>query len=193
MRLITYVAIVVMIGLLLGGISANFALQRSHGIGAVNAGPWSAWPFVGGVEVDPYTIAKATTDGTIPLGAAEGLAFEAISDQSGDPLRRECDYEISGETSATRAWTLSAYDPDGELVMNQADLLSAIFSGNVTRYPDSSFALTASASPKAGNWIPLSGEGRFKFILRLYDTPITSNSGVIDPQMPRIVNNGCRS
>jgi len=41
MRTIINVAIVLLIGLALGGLSANFALQKTHGIGAVNTGPWS--------------------------------------------------------------------------------------------------------------------------------------------------------
>lgn len=191
MRIIINIAIVLIIGLLVGGLSANFALQRSHGIGAVNTGPWSAWPFVGGAQVDPYTSAKATSDGTIPLGAAEGLAFEAINDQSGNRLNKECNYEVAGDTSATRLWTLVAYNEDGRLIVDDQTYRSAIYSGNVLRYPDSSFVVKIDDKPRSGNWIPISGKGNFKLILRLYDTPITSNSGVIDPQMPRIKLIGC--
>ncbi len=193
MRIIINVAIVLFIGLLVGGLSANFALQRSHGIGAVNTGPWSARPFVGGAQIDPYTSAKATSDGTIPLGAAEGLAFEAIHDQDGNRLQKECSYEIAGDTSSARLWTLSAYDETGQLIVNDPVLISAIYSGTLVRYPDSSFVVKVSEKPKSGNWIPTKGEGNFKLILRLYDTPITSNSGVIDPQMPRIKLIGCES
>lgn len=191
MRTIINVAIVLLIGLALGGLSANFALQRTHGIGAVNAGPWSAWPFVGGAEVDPYTSAKATADGTIPLGAAEGLAFEAITDQNKKRLDKKCNYEVTGDTSSARLWTLSAYDDDGELIVKDGILVSAIFSRNMVRYPDSSFVIKISKSPRSSNWLPIVGEGNFKLVLRLYDTPITSNSGVIDPQMPRIKLLGC--
>ena len=193
MRILINISVVLFIGLILGGLSASFALQRSHGIGAVNTGPWSAWPFVGGAEVDPYTSAKATTDGTLPLGAAEGLTFEAVNDQSGETLRRECRYEISGETSSTRLWTLSAYDGKGELTLKDNVLVSAIYSGNILRYPDSSFSILTGYKPQSGNWLPIQGKGAFKLILRLYDTPITSNSGVIDPLMPRIKLIGCAS
>lgn len=186
MRTFINIGTVLLLGLLLGGLSASFALQRTHGIGAVNTGPWSAWPFVGGAEVDPYTSAKATADGTIPLGAAEGLAFEAINDQNGQTLKRQCNYEIAGTTSSSRLWTLSAYDTTGMLILKDNVRVSAIYSGDLVRFPDGSFRLVMSRSPTAGNWLPLSGTGRFKMILRLYDTPITSNSGVIDPEMPAV-------
>lgn len=191
MRSLINITIVLSIGLIVGGLSANFALKKSHGIGAVNTGPWSAWPFVGGAEVDPYTSAKATADGTIPLGAAEGLAFEAISDQEGAALQKTCRYEISGNTSATRMWTLSAYNLDGSLIINEEAVVSAIYSGKIVRYPDSSFTVKIGPSPQSGNWIATTGKGKFKLVLRLYDTPITSNSGVIDPQMPRVKMIGC--
>lgn len=191
MRTLINIAIVLFIGLVLGGLSANLTLQKSHGIGAVNTGSWSAWPFVGGAEVDPYTSAKATADGTIPLGAAEGLAFEAINDQDNATLRRKCNYEISGNTSSARLWTLSAYDTNGDLIIKDNVQVSAVFSRNIVRYPDSSFVVKVGTSPKSSNWLPIAGEGNFKLVLRLYDTPITSNSGVIDPQMPRIKLIGC--
>lgn len=193
MRSLINIAAMILIGLFVGGLSANFTLLRSHGIGAVNAGPWSAWPFVGGAQVDPYTSAKATADGTISLGAAEGLAFEAITDQLGNTLKRDCNYEISGNTSLTRLWTLSAYDYEGKLIFSDETNSSALYSGNMSRYPDSSFVLSVSQNPQSGNWLPIGGNGKFKLILRLYDTPITSNSGVIEPLMPRITLIGCTS
>ncbi len=144
MRTLINIIVVLAIGLVVGGLSAKLALQRNHGIGAVNTGPWSAWPFVGGAQIDPYTSAKATADGTIPLGAAEGLAFEAINDQAGNTLLQECSYELSGNTSAARMWTLSAYDERGQLVVNDSELVSAVYSGNIVRYTDSSFAVKIS-------------------------------------------------
>ncbi len=191
MRTLINIFIVLIIGLSLGGLSANIALQSSHGIGAVSSGSWSAWPFVGGAQVDPYTSAKAATDGTIPLGAAEGLAFEALQDQDGANLRKQCSYEVAGDTSATRLWTMTAYNLDGKLIVDDGILISSIFSGNIIRFPNSSFVLNVSTSPNSGNWIPIRGTGKMKLVIRLYDTPITSNSGITKPLMPRIKLIGC--
>ena len=81
MRNLINFIIVLAIGLIIGGVSSQMLIRESHGIGAIQVGPWSAWPFVGGEEVDPYTVARATADGTIPLGAFccfELLALFAI-------------------------------------------------------------------------------------------------------------------
>ena len=192
MRLFLNIICVVTIGLLLGGISANYSIQRSHGLGAINIGQWSAWPFVGGSEIDPYTAAKVAADGTIPLGAAEGLAFEALSDDAGRVLRKQCRYVISGITPPARLWTLAVYETDGRNLHDKKANNSAIFSGSLVRFPDASFLIYADASPKPGNWIPLNGAGPFKLVLRLYDTPITSSSGLVNPTMPKIEQQGCR-
>ncbi len=183
--------IVIVIGLALGGFTANYSIQRSHGIGAINIGQWSAWPFVGGSDVDPYTSAKVAADGTIPLGAAEGLAFEAVTDDDGKPLRANCSYLLSGSTPPARLWTLSAYDKKGEYGKPTAAGVSAKHSGNMVRFPDGTFTISISNYPKSGNWLSLQGDEEFKLILRLYDTPITSSSGLIDPIMPTIRRQEC--
>lgn len=191
MKMFSNFLIVLLIGLLLGGLSTQFSIRQSHGLGAINVGPWSAWPFVGGAEVDPYTSARATADGTLPLGAAEGLAFEANSDNGDNPLLRECTYKIAGNTPPSRFWTLAAYTPSGERIVVNDTETAATHSGRVLRFPDGSFLISASPQPKAGNWLRLDNTGPFKLILRLYDTPITSNSGVIDPIMPTITRESC--
>ncbi|MDJ0613800.1 MAG: DUF1214 domain-containing protein [Rhizobiaceae bacterium] len=193
MRILVFFLSVMAIGLALGGVSAHLSIRQSHGLGAINVGPWSAWPFVGGAEVDPYTSARSTADGTLPLGAAEGLSFEATTDQNGDPLLQNCRYEIAGKTPITRVWTLAAYSDDGTAIEARTGAIAAFHSGNVVRFADSSFIIKIDDRPSSGNWMAIEGKDRFKLILRLYDTPITSNSGVIDPEMPKILPQGCTS
>lgn len=193
MRLIINILTVIVIGFFLGGFTAHYSIRQAHGVGAINVGSWSAWPFVGGVEIDPYTSARGTANGTLPLGAAEGLAFEASEDSNGETLDRECQYQIVGKTPPSRVWTLAAYSNDGELLETSRSQYAANHSGNIIRYPDGSFEIKMSNRPSSGNWMPMEGKGDFKLILRLYDTPITSNSGVIDPIMPQVNKLECNS
>ena len=191
MKLLINLFIVFAVGLILGGTSAYYSIKQSYGVGAINVGAWSAWPFVGGVEIDPYTSARGTANGTLPLGAAEGLAFEAMEDNTGAPLERSCQYLLSGTTPPNRIWTLSIYDLDGQLAGSRDQTLPAVHSGNVIRFDDGTFRITAGRDPVSGNWMPINGTGPFKLILRLYDTPITSSAGLIAPQMPFIQRTGC--
>ena len=181
-----YIAIVLIGGLLIGGLSAQFAIERTYGIGAIKAGPWTAWPFVGGLEIDPYTSARNTIEGLVPLGAGEGLTFESANDSSGQRLLRECIYDLSGNTPAAQVWTLSAYTLDGRLIRNPESGPSAILSSNVVRNIDYSMNIRLGDFPSSGNWMRLSGKGEFKLVFRLYDTPTTSSAGLSDPSMPKI-------
>jgi len=192
-RLISSVLIVLAIGLALGGASAWYSIQSSHGVGGIKAGPWTAWPFAGGAAADPYTMAKVSRDGTIPLGATEGLAFEASADNAGEPLTLNCDYVISGITPPSKLWTLAAYTRAGEQTTAPSGGIPALHSGRMLRFSDGSFRVSVSSKPKPGNWLAVSGNGPFYFVLRVYDTPVTSTSGLVSPQMPNIIKQDCRS
>ena len=193
MRLVINVLVVLAIGLVLGGASAWYSIQRNHGLGGIKAGPWKAWPFAGGAAADPYTMAKVSRDGTIPLGATEGLAFEATTDNAGENLKLNCDYAISGITPPSKLWTLVAYTSNGQQVKSADGSNAALHSGKLLRFSDGSFRVVASARPQAGNWLSISGEGGFYFVLRVYDTPVTSTSGLVTPQMPNIIKRDCRT
>ncbi len=193
MRFLTSALFVLAIGLSLGGASAWYSIKTNHGFGAITAGPWTAWPFAGGASADPYTVAKVARDGTVPLGATEGLAFEARTDSNGEALTRDCDYTITGITPPSKLWTLAAYADNGSQIRPSRGGSSSLHSGKILRFTDGSFRIAVSARPQAGNWMSLSGNGGFYFVLRAYDTPVTSTSGLVTPQMPDINKTGCRS
>lgn len=183
--------IILAIGIILGGGSVWYSLQASHGIGGINVGRWTAWPFAGGAEADPYTIAKVARNGNIPLGATEGLAFEAKTDNSGRPLIFNCSYIISGRTPPARLWTLTAYNQDGSLVTPGFTKQSATYSGNLLRFDQGAFRVGISKTPVSGNWLSIAGKGSFYLVLRLYDTPATSSTGLASRRMPAILRGEC--
>ncbi|MFK7902138.1 MAG: DUF1214 domain-containing protein [Nitratireductor sp.] len=183
------------IGIGLGGASAWYSLRQTHSFGGINIGAWTAWPFVSGGNADPYTIAKVVRDGNIPLGAAEGLAFEAHADDNGDALLFNCDYILSGQTPPARVWTLAAYHENGSLVKTSNSGKSAVYSGNIIRFGESGFRVNISTTPVAGNWLSVNESGNtnktFYLMLRLYDTPSTSTTGLVSRRMPTILRGEC--
>ena len=186
--------LVLVIGFCLGGASAWYSIQRSHGIGAINIAVWTAWPFSGGNQADPYTLARVVSDSTVPLGAAEGLAFEATSDTKGDRLTLECNYLLEGNTPKAKLWTLTPYRQDGNPVKaaGSANLVPQhTNSTRVLRFADGTFQIALGPKPAPGNWLAIEGEGAFRLVLRLYDTPITSSAGIGSPDMPTINKIGC--
>lgn len=193
MRRILDALMIIAIGLVLGGYTAWYFLQSNQGIGGITAGSWTAWPFAGGTEADPYTVAKVAREGTIPLGATEGLAFKATRDSLGDQLSLDCDYTLSGLTPPAKLWTLAAYHEDGRLVRPASGGSGALHSGEILRFPDGSFRIQVSERPRPGNWVSLTGDGEFYLVLRIYDTPVTSATGLATPQMPTVIRGDCRS
>jgi len=191
MRFAINCAIILAIGLVIGGWSAQFGMQRAYGIGAIRSGVWAAWPFVGGLEVDPYTAARITMEGALPLGAAEGLTFEASSDDQGQDLERQCSYELAGGTPPAQIWTLAAYSPDGSILKFNGETPSALLSSDTVRAQDFAIRIKVGRTPSSGNWLKLDGKGKFKMIMRLYDTPITSSAGIGAPSMPNISRLEC--
>ena len=194
MRIIIQILIVLAIGFSLGATSACYSIQRTHGIGAINIGQWTAWPFSGANETDPYTLARVISDSTVPLGAAEGLAFEASKDSTGKALRLECNYRLEGNTAKAKLWTLTPYKFDGSAVKS-ADSPNLVpqhtNSTRLVRFADGTFQIAIGRQPAPGNWLATEGKGSFRLVMRLYNTPITSSSGMVDPAMPTINNLGC--
>ena len=193
MRSFLELVAVLIIGLGLGSALSWASIQRNHGFGSLNIGVWTAWPLSGSREADPYTKAKVAADGDVPLGAAEGLAFEANTDSIGGVLLLQCRYLISGQTPPARFWTLTAHLPDNSIIRQPSGMTSSVISQMLLRNPDGTFAIEVGNRLASGNRMAVLGEGSFKLYLRLYDSPITSTSGIVDPQMPTIEKLGCAS
>ena len=191
MRSFIELSVVVFFGLTLGGLLAWFSIQNSNGFAALKVGQWTAWPLEGSINADPYSKAKVAADGKVPLGAAEGLALHAKTDRRGDGLLRNCQYRIDGQTPPARFWTLSAHELNGDVLRRPSGNPSSIVSRSIVRQSDGSFDLQLGPKFAPQNWLKTSGEGRFELILRLYDTPLTSTSGIVDTKMPAITLLGC--
>ncbi len=180
-----------MIGLIGGGVTAWWAVETDNGFGSVNIGEWISWPLAGSVDADPYTKARVAKDGSVPLGAAEGLAFHRATDQFGKPLKRECHYAISGSTPPARMWTLSVQDENKHDVPATRGGIGVLFSRTILRAQDGTFVINIGNAPAPDNWLSISGSGPMRLVIRLYDTPITSSAGLVEPVMPKLINKGC--
>ena len=193
MRTILFIMLVAVCGVGLGASTAWYSIQGSHGIGAINVGPWTAFPFAGQTEVDPYTVAKSVADGSVPLGATEGLSFEALQDSRGEPMRLDCTYRLEGKTPPSKLWTLVAYERAGRPARAAPGGQPSLYSGALLRFPDGSFTVTIASTPQPGNWLSVDGDGALRLVLRLYDTTITANTGLAPPDMPAINRVSCAS
>lgn len=171
--------------------SAVMMLDASSGFGAIRIGPWAAFPQAHTAKADPYAKSHRARAGRLLFGSAEGLTFQADTDDQGDRLTGRCTYELAGITPPARFWTLYAADSLNEPLRPQTELTAAFNAWNVLRRQDGSFSILISRHAQPGNWLALSGTGRFRIVLSLLDTPTAGSSRLMDITMPQLRKVAC--
>lgn len=175
----------------LGIVATFFSLAGGPGFGAVTIGAWTAWPRVGGADIDPYARASIAVDGALPLGANEGVTFLARTDDSGATLDARCDYVLTGPAPPARAWTLTAYDLEGRLRPNLARRYG-VSSAALLRDADGGFQIALARDARPGNWLPLGDKSRFILALRAYQLATGGAGDVFDRlALPKILRGSC--
>lgn len=187
--LLTLLTLVIAIGG--GGVSVWYALSVQEGVGAVTIGGWTAYPEMGTPDADPYSKARVARDGLLVLGRAEGLAFVAQHDSTGETLRRECRYMVEGTIPPARLWTLYAIDARRVAIAAASHMPGVVNSYGVLFLPDNSLAITVGNLPAPGNWLATGGSGPMALVLTLYDTPIAGSTGMADIELPQVLKVGC--
>ncbi|HOV03499.1 MAG TPA: DUF1214 domain-containing protein [Kaistiaceae bacterium] len=191
MRFLFNLSLASAIALVIGLGLTYLAIEHGRLLGVVHSGEWTAWPQAGRFDADPYTRAKLTRTGEIPLGAGEGLAFTTSTDAEGVPLDPLCEYIVAGRTPAARLWTLTVYSATGQLLAT--DLGRTGFSSReVVRRPDGSFEIVLAPMARPGNWIQTAPGGKIMLALRVYDTPLTTGADFTDLTLPHIIRGRCR-
>lgn len=189
----TSLAILVTLAIALGGGVASvwYALGALGGVGAMTVANWTAYPFAGTPEADPYSEARSAREGALPLGRSEGIAFVAERDTSGRLLSRQCSYLISGQVPPARFWTLYAADGRQHAIVLDGQRPNAVSSFGAIRQEDSSIAVAVGPSATPGNWLQVTGTGEMRLILTLYDTPAAASGSVDGVDLPRVLRTGC--
>ncbi|MRH91356.1 DUF1254 domain-containing protein [Nocardia sp. SYP-A9097] len=97
----------------------------------------------------------------------------AVADSNGEPRSFRLHFERGQLPPVDAFWSLTAYDADGFLVHNPADIYSIGHQLPPVPGPDGSFEIVlqnADPGPAVphGNWLPIPLSGRFSLTLRLY-------------------------
>jgi hypothetical protein len=173
-----------------GAASAWLALENLRGLGAIEIGPWTAFPNAGSRNADPYSAARAARRAELALGPAEGIRFIAGRDSQGVPLSGRCRYRLSGMVPQARLWTLHALGPDERPLRPYAARQPGLHSRELLRAEDGSFLIAIDRRAAPGNWLAVA-EGPFLLVLTLYDTPVTGAAGLVELSLPRLVREDC--
>lgn len=186
------IALTLAIAFGLGAGSAWWALDRFDGLSTLVVGEWSAQPFAGTPDADPYSRAQAARSASLPLGHAEGIAFVATRDAAGDRLSRDCAYTLSGALPPARFYTLHARGVDGAIIPTGSLRVPALHSLTLLRGADGAARIVVGPDAAAGNWLPVTGSGALDLVLTLYDTPVVSSVSIGEVKLPKIERGQCR-
>jgi len=190
-RLVFGLLVTLVIATVVGLGTTWMTLSRGIAFGALPIGAWTAWPKTGTSDADPYARASIARSGELPVGAGDGVAFLAKTDDSGRALDGRCEVVVSGSTPQARFWTLTLYDPSGKLVANSMDR-QGFTSQEILRRADGSFDVTISPRARTGNWLPTSGIDAYVLVLRLYDSPVgVATRAAREAPMPSVSVRAC--
>jgi hypothetical protein len=174
------------------GLGATYlALTRGAAFSPLSIGTWTAWPKTGTADADPYARASIARTGRLPTALGDGVAFTAAADDNGRLLDGRCVVTLAGITPAARFWTLTLYNPDGELVANSINRYG-FTSQEIVRHADGSFEIVVAPRANPGNWLPTGGIERYILLLRFYDTAVgVSTRAGREVPMPSVKTGSC--
>lgn len=135
---------------------------------ALKIGPWRTLSSDKDVDDDLLNIAQIAVFATYPLKKSEVIYLTAVRDSDGNVLSAENNYLIEGRKLDARYWSIVAYDENGFLIDNEADI-NAYNLENVAYEPDGeSFKIYLSNTKTATNWLPTGNAKQLTLAIRLY-------------------------
>jgi hypothetical protein len=177
-------------GLALGLLATLVSLNSGYGFSPLQAGGWTAWPGVGGPDIDPYARAVIARSGEAQLARDQGLVFSTSEDSSGASLEGGCEYRIVDPVPVARYWTLSLATPEGALIDNPTGRYG-YSSVDMLRREGGAFTISIARNARAGNWLSPGDARKFILLLRLYDTPLDVEAKPNPDNFPKIVKLKC--
>lgn len=190
MRRLVTILMFLVAGIGLGFLTASAAVDGDLGPSRITNGPWRTWLVSGATRVNPYVRAHFALTGELPLRSSEVFILNANVDSEGDTLSGECTYRIDSPQIATRWWSLTVYDANGQLIETPARRYS-FNSRNVMRGRNGDFTIRLSPQAQPGNWIPTGNAGRILVTLRLYNAEAELGDNISTAPLPTIKRLEC--
>lgn len=190
MRLALRYAVTILAGLACGS-GVAVASLRAMGMGVEAHQGWSGSHLAGSVDAGAMLRARVAISGLLALNRTQALYFTRTTDSSGNRLREDCRYRLSGSPLPGRWWSITAYAPDNYLPQNDDDALSV--DASEVR-PDAAGQWSAEAGPsrpKHEPWISTARAGAFDLTLRIYNPAPSAQRDFASIPLPQVERLDC--
>lgn len=133
----------------------------------INVNGWTSDWSIGAPSADPYLRARIAKHGLLALSKQEAVYFTRSRDDNGDRLTEMCRYALYGQGQSARWWSITLYDGQSRLPMNEDEALSidATTIGGAAVWT----AIIAPERPtETAHWISSRNAQQFDLTLRVY-------------------------
>ena len=166
-----YILPAALLGLLIGGWSALYmsgVIRSSAALSnsSLNIDDWTSDWTIGSAASGPYLRARVARHGLLALAKEEAVYFTRSTDSEGRPLRESCSYRLSGSDQPAQWWSITLYDEQSRLPMNEDEALS-IDATTVGRAAEWEAEISRERQ-NAEHWVSSRNAGNFDLTLRLY-------------------------
>lgn len=177
MGLFIRLVIFAVLGVLVGALSALWfggLISGGPRIGnAIEVDNWRSDWSIGSENADPYVRARVARNGLMGLRKEEAVYFLTTADEDGNRLSDTCTYKLTGGAMPAEWWSITLYDGDNRLPMNEDGRLSFDQTQAEDIFEDASRAWEVQVSATPPEEIGMPGissraGGEFDLTLRLY-------------------------
>ncbi len=200
MRWLVLILPAAIVGLATGAMSALWMgglLPGGPSLGnGVNIDAWQSDWSIGSQAANPYVRARIARHGLLALRKEEAVYFTRDVDGGGQPLREACSYRVAGGRFPAEWWSITLYDADSRLPMNEDGALSfdATDAAELGEPDAWSFVVSAErGDTPERQWVSSHAGGVFDLTLRLYlpNALLLEDPGAV-LQPPSIERLGCK-
>ena len=177
MQAILKILVLSVLGLIFGGASAVWLgglIPNSPRTGdTINIHGWQSDWSIGSTSANPYVRARVARNGLLAMRKEEAVYFATLTDDTGARLKDACTYRVTGGDFPAKWWSITLYDADSRLPMNEDQHLSfdqtkarSLSGGN-----DGRWSFQISQEPPASDtaaWVSSRAASSFDVMLRLY-------------------------
>ena len=164
---------------------------------AIEVEGWISDWSVGSANANPYVRARIARHGLLALTKQEAVYFIKDTDDDGEKLREACEYLVSGDAFPAEWWSITLYDGDSRLPMNEDEALS--FDASVaTSQMEAHEGWAFHIRPEQGDlpddrWLSSKAAAEFDLTLRLYkpsEALLAGPETLTPPTIERLSCNG---